>query len=160
MSTAQGSIATESSQQQVGPCPAMRFRRERNIAFQVRVGSKASFRRCFPARPPSALQTDVVSTANQVRKVPTEVIRSRERFDVRRHVGNACDPVVRVAASKNPNAAVWSRPLIILLRTKRLFASEPLGTNLSRQYSLQRFGRNLLRPHLGAEKNGNDSQEQ
>jgi hypothetical protein len=107
----------------------------------------------------SALQTDIVSAANQVQKVPTEVIRSRERFDIRRHVGNSCDPVVRVAAFKNPNAAVWSRPLIILPRTKRLFASEPLRTNLSRQYSLQRFGRNLLRPHLGAEKNRHDSQE-
>jgi hypothetical protein len=88
-----------------------------------------------------------------------QAIRSTERFDPGRHVGNSRNPVRRVAALKNPNAAVWSRPLLIDLCTERLFTGEPLRTNLGRQHSLRRFGRNLLRSQLGAEKNGNDSQD-
>ena len=87
------------------------------------------------------------------------VIRSRERFDLRRHVGRAGDSVCRVAASEDPDGAVRPGALLVPGGAERLVAGETLYANLSRQHGLRRFGRNRLRPHLRAEKNSSDSQE-
>lgn len=74
------------------------------------------------------------------------VIRLRERFDLRRHVRGARDPVCRIAAFENPDGAVWLGALLVPRCAKRLVTGETLHTNLSRQHGLRRFGRSLLRP--------------
>ena len=89
-----------------------------------------------------------------------KVIRSRERFDLRRHVGNASNAVCRVAAFEDPDSAVRPGALVVPAGTERLVTGEPLRANLSRQDGLRRFGRNRLRANLRNEKIGGDSREE
>lgn len=67
---------------------------------------------------------------------PVHWIELSERFDLRRHVGKAADPIDRVAAFENPDPIIWPRKLRVSPGAERLVAREALRPNLRREHIL------------------------